>query len=47
MKRTLLDDVEEVYNSIQCSYYLLCTLCNHYKLCKTLRYTIKSLKKFY
>ena len=47
MKRTLLDDVEKVCNSIPCSYYLLCTLCKHYNLCKTLRHTIKSLKKYY
>ena len=46
-KRTLLDDVEKVCNSIPCSYYLLCTLCKHYNLCKTLRHTIKSLKKYY
>ena len=47
LKRTLYDDVEKVYNSIPCSYYLLCTLCKNYKLCKTLRYAIKSLKKYY
>ena len=47
MKRTLLDDLEKVYNSFSCSYYLLCTLCEQYSLCKTLRHTIKSLKKYY
>ena len=47
MKRTLLDDLEKVCSLIPCSYYLLCRECKQYKLCKTLRNTIKSIKKFY
>ena len=46
-KRTLLDDLEKIYFSIPCSTYRLCKQCKNYKLCKTLSYTIKSLKKHY
>ena len=47
MKKTLLDDVEQVYFSIPCISNYRCTDCKNRELCKTIIYTLKSLKKYY
>lgn len=45
--KTLLDDVEKVYFSIPCLPVCECTDCKNEKLCKTIIYLLKSLKKYY
>ena len=47
MKRTLLDDVKKIYFSIPCTDCRLCRECKNYKLCKSIKYVLKSLKKYY
>ena len=47
MKKTLLDDVEKVYFSIPCLPVCECTDCKNEKLCKSIIYLLKSLKKHY
>ena len=47
IKRTLLDDVEEVYFSIPCLSACECTYCKNGEFCNTLIYILNSLKKFY
>ena len=47
IKRTLLDDVEEVYFSNPCTSACECTYCKNEKFCNTLIYILNSLKKFY
>ena len=47
INRTLLDDVEEVYFSIPCLAVYQCTDCKNEKLCITIIYLLKSLKKHY
>ena len=46
-KRTLLDDVEEVYFSIPCLSACECVYCKNGKLCKSIIHLLKSLKKYY
>ena len=47
LKRTLLDDVEEVYFSNPCISACECIYCKNYEFCNTLIYLLNSLKKFY
>ena len=47
LKRTLLDDVEEVYFSNPCTSACECKYCKNEEFCKTLIYLLNSLKKFY
>ena len=47
IKRTLLDDVEEVYFSIPCMSACECTYCKNEEFCRTLIFILNSLKKFY
>ena len=48
MKRTLLDDLEKIYNSIQCDYeYCSCKDCSNKTLCYKVYYLIYSIKNFY
>ena len=47
MKRTLLDDIEQVYFSIPCISSCECVDCKNGKLCKTIIYLLKSLKRYY
>lgn len=47
MKRTLLDDVIKVYNSIPCGREWLCNFCKYDNLCITIHNLLKSLRKFY
>ena len=47
IKRTLLDDVEEVYFSIPCMSACECTYCKNEEFCTSLIYVLKSLKNFY
>ena len=46
-KRTLLDDLEKIYYSMICIAYYGCAGCKKIELCKTLRYLINSIRKFY
>ena len=47
LKRTLLDDVEEVYFSIPCLSACECVYCKNGEFCKTIIRVLNSLKKFY
>ena len=47
MKRTLLDDVEKVYFLLPCVSGCEYVDCENNKLCKTIHYLLKSLKKYY
>ena len=47
LKRTLFDDVEEVYFSIPCLSACECVDCKNGELCKTIICVLNSLKKFY
>ena len=47
MKRTLLDDIEQVYFSLPCVSGCEYVDCENNELCKTIIYTLKSLKKYY
>ena len=47
INRSLLDDVEKVYFSIPCLPVCECTDCKNEKLCKSIIYLLKSLKKHY
>ena len=47
-KRTLLDDLEKRYHSIQCDYeYCSCKDCSNETLCDKVYYLIYSIKNFY
>ena len=47
INRSLLDDVEKVYFLIPCLPVCECTDCKNEKLCKSIIYLLKSLKKHY
>ena len=47
MKRTLLDDVEKVYFLLPCVSGCEYVDCENNKLCKRIKYLLKSLKKYY
>ena len=47
IKRTLLDDVEEVYFSIPCTSGVSCEHCKNKLLCDLSQNLLKSLKKYY
>ena len=47
IKRTLLDDVEEVYFSIPCTSGVSCEHCKNKLLCDLTANLLKSLKKLY
>ena len=47
INRSLLDDVEKVYFSIPCLAVYQCTDCKNEKLCISIIYLLKSLKKHY
>lgn len=52
MKRTLLDDILQVYYSIPCdigeNYYCFpCKCCKNKSMCKMIENLIKSMKEFY
>ena len=51
-KRTLLNDLEKIYYSLDCitidkihCYY--CIYCRNVKMCKTIKSVIDSIKKYY
>ena len=51
-KNTLIYDLEKIYYSLMCETYenescRYCTYCKNEKLCKTIIYLLKSLKKYY
>ena len=47
LKRTLLDDVKEVYFSIPCTSGVSCEHCKNKLLCDLTENLLKSLKKYY
>ena len=52
MNRTLLDDLEEIYNSIKCeekdgSYCKYCNYCKNKEICDELAILIGSIRKHY
>ena len=47
MKRTLLDDIENIYFLLPCVSGCEYVNCKDNKLCKRIKYLLKSLKKFY
>ena len=48
MKRTLLDDLLKVYESIDCDYfYCSCSKCSKEKICDLIYDVIRSIRKFY
>ena len=47
MKRTLLDDIENIYFLLPCVSGCEYVNCEDNKLCKRIQYLLKSLKKFY
>ena len=48
LKRTLLDDLEKIYHSIQCDYeYCSCKDCSNKRLCDKVYYLIYSIKNYY
>ena len=46
-KRTLLDDLEKIYFLLPCVSGCEYVDCENNKLCKTIHYLLKSLKKIY
>ena len=47
-KRTLLDDLEKIYNSIYCDYeYCSCKDCSNKFICDLIDEVIISISKFY
>ena len=47
VNRTLLDDVEKIYFSIQCTSSYSCERCKNKLMCDIVEDLMKSLKKFY
>ena len=47
VNRTLLDDVEKIYFSIQCTSSYSCERCKNKLICDIAEDLMKSLKKFY
>ena len=47
VNRTLLDDVEKIYYSIQCTSSYSCERCKNKLICDIAEDLMKSLKKFY
>ena len=47
MKRTLLDDIEEIYFSLRCTSFVTCGRCKNKLICKITANLLKSLKKHY
>ena len=47
MKRTLLDDIENIYFLLPCVSGCKYVNCKDNELCKRIKYLLKSLKKFY
>lgn len=47
MKRTLLDDVLQVYFTIPCNTTHICSSCKNDNICKTMFNLLKSLRKHY
>ena len=46
-KRTLLDDIENIYFLLPCVSGCDYVNCENNELCKTIHYLLKSLKKYY
>ena len=47
VNRTLLDDVEKIYFSIECTSAYSCERCKNKLMCDIVEDLMKSLKKFY
>ena len=47
VNRTLLDDVEKIYFSIECTSTYSCECCKNKLMCDIVEDLMKSLKKFY
>ena len=47
MKRTLLDDIENIYFLLPCVSGCDYVNCENNELCKRIKYLLKSLKKYY
>ena len=47
VNRTLLDDVEKIYCSIECTSTYSCECCKNKLMCDIVEDLMKSLKKFY
>ena len=47
VNRTLLDDVEKIYFSIECTSDYSCERCKNKLMCDIVEDLMKSLKKFY
>ena len=47
LKRTLLNDIENIYFSLPCVSGCEYVNCGDNELCKRIKYLLKSLKKFY
>ena len=47
VNRTLLDDVEKIYFSIECTSDYSCERCKNKLMCDITQNLLKSLKKFY
>ena len=47
VNRTLLDDVEKIYFSIECTSGVSCEYCKNKLICDVTEDLMKSLKKFY
>ena len=47
VNRTLFDDIEKVYFSIECTSFYSCDCCKNKLICDMAEDLMKSLKKFY